>query len=53
MTCAKASDNLIKRWKMTHNEEFSKREEKLLARGIKWFGSNTNRWGLISKCFLQ
>mmetsp|Transcript_4480 Transcript_4480/g.4205 ORF Transcript_4480/g.4205 Transcript_4480/m.4205 type:complete len:160 (-) Transcript_4480:28-507(-) len=52
MTCAKAQDNLIKKWKNTHNIPFTDLEEAALAKAIKWFGINTNRWVLISKCFL-
>lgn len=52
MTCAKASDNLIKKWKNTHHQPLSESEERQLAKAIKWFGASTNRWALISKCFL-
>jgi hypothetical protein len=52
MTCAKAPDNLIKSWKENHSKPLNESEEKQLARAIKWFGANTNRWTLISKCFL-
>jgi hypothetical protein len=52
MTCAKAPDNIIKRWKNTNSIPLNENEEKQLAKAIKWFGSNTNRWTLISKCFL-
>eukprot|EP00347_Sterkiella_histriomuscorum_P003024 403365884 len=52
LTCAKAPDNIIKRWKVTHNIPLNDNEEKLLAKAVKWFGANTNRWVLISKCFL-
>ncbi|CDW76055.1 UNKNOWN [Stylonychia lemnae] len=43
LTCAKAPDNIIKRWKLTHNIPLNDNEEKQLAKAIKWFGSNTNR----------
>jgi hypothetical protein len=52
LTCAKAPDNIIKRWKLTNIMPLSENELKLLAKGIKWFGANTNRWTLISRCFL-
>lgn len=53
MTCAKAADNIIKQWKNTHNLPLTDWEEKQLARAVKWFGpSSTNRWPLITRCFL-
>ena len=53
LTCAKAQDNMIKRWKLTHSKPLSEWEERQLARAVKWFGpSTTGRWHLITKCFL-
>jgi len=45
-------DNKIKQWKNTHTLPFSRNEMFVLAKGIRWFGDSTNRWSLISKCFL-
>lgn len=53
LTAARAQRNLIKQWKESNCKPFTAKEEKILARAIKWFGPNTTmRWPLISKCFL-
>jgi hypothetical protein len=52
MTCAKAANNLIKMWKNGHNAPMQEKEEREMARAIKWFGAGTNRWAMISKCFM-
>jgi hypothetical protein len=52
LTCAKAQDNIIKRWKNIHSMPLSDLEEKILAKALRWFGTAHNRWGIISKCFL-
>ncbi|TNV87395.1 hypothetical protein FGO68_gene4584 [Halteria grandinella] len=52
LTCAKAADNLIKRWKNTHSTPLSEYELQQLARAVRWFQpGTTRRWGLIARCF--
>jgi len=53
LTCAKAMDNIIKRWKNQHALPLEDWEERQLARAVRWFGpTQTNRWPIISRCFL-
>jgi hypothetical protein len=53
LTCAKAEDNIIKNWKISHNLPLDDWEERQLARAVRWFGPTlTNRWPIISRCFL-
>ena len=52
LTCARVPHNTIKRWKNRHALPLNERELYMFAKGLKWFGDKTNRWSLISKCFL-
>ena len=52
LTCQRVPDNVIKRWKTKQGKPLNERELFLFAQGVKWFGDATNRWTLISKCFL-
>ena len=45
-------DNVIKRWKKKQGKPLCERELFQFAQGVKWFGDSTNRWSLISKCFV-
>lgn len=52
LTCARVPINLIKKWKIRSTHPLTDRELYVFAKSVKWFGDSTNRWGLISKCFL-
>ena len=52
LTCARVSQNTIKKWKNRHAQPLNDRELYMFAKGLKWFGDATSRWSLISKCFL-
>jgi hypothetical protein len=52
LTCARVPANMIKRWKIRSTHPLTDRELYVFAKGLKWFGDATNRWSLISKCFL-
>ena len=52
LTCQRVPDNVIKRWKKKQGKPLTERELFQFAQGVKWFGDSTNRWTLISKCFV-
>lgn len=51
LTCNKASDNIIKRFKKFSESPLSQEEFHSLVKGMQWFGIN-NKWILLSKYFL-
>lgn len=51
LTCNKASDNIIKKFKKFSETPLSEEEFHALVKGMQWFGIN-NKWVLLSKYFL-
>lgn len=51
LTCQKAPENVIKRWKTMCEIPLSKEEFKLFLKGIQWFGLR-KKWNVISRYFL-
>jgi hypothetical protein len=51
LTCFKAPDNIIKKWKNMNDSILSKHEFFLLLKGIQWFGIK-NKWNAIARYFL-
>ena len=51
LTCFKAPDNIIKKWKTMNDSILSKHEFFLFLKGIQWFGFK-KKWNAISRYFL-
>lgn len=51
LTCKRAPENIIKKWKTLLESPLSKEEFLCFLKGIQWFGTK-NRWSAISRYFL-
>jgi hypothetical protein len=51
LTCLKAPDNIIKKWKNMNDSILNKQEFYLFLKGIQWFGIK-KKWNVISRYFL-
>jgi hypothetical protein len=51
LTCNKACDNVIKKWKTLSESILSKEEFLSFLKGIQWFGIK-KKWSVISRYFL-
>lgn len=51
LTCLKAPDNIIKKWKNMNDSILTKHEFFLFLKGIQWFGIK-KKWSIISRYFL-
>jgi hypothetical protein len=52
LTCKRAPENLIKKWKKFNESPLSYSEFITFLKGLEWFGTN-KKWNLISRYFLQ
>ena len=51
LSCLKASENVIKKWKNMNDTVLSKQEFFLFLKGVQWFGIK-KKWNAISRYFL-
>ena len=51
LSCLKASENVIKKWKNMNDTILSKQEFYFFLKGIQWFGIK-KKWNVISRYFL-